>query len=126
LFPSITLGASWYPVRNGLEAPSLGIAIDAAGHITQLRSKAADAVPTAGRVTALGVVLPLALLAPAWAAAPLSSLARLTGAALTATMTIVVFHALAVGRISLVAAVGAGLPLAFQTLLAVRRSTRLG
>lgn len=125
LFPSITLGASWYPVRNALEAPSLGIAIDAAGHIAQLQSRAANALPSAGRVTALGVVLPLAFFAPAWAAVPLSSLARATGAALTATTTIVVFHALAVGRISPVAALCGGLPLALQTLHALRRSTQL-
>ncbi len=122
LFPTITRPESWISIGAALSDPSSGARVTSDGEITLVALAASAAVARApGRIAAVFAVLPLAVVTPAWAVAPIGAVARLAGALITLAITIVSFHAVAAARLPPAALAVVPLPLVVQSLWVLRK-----
>lgn len=120
LFPSVAGTADWLLVDGRLVEPGAGLSVGAEGDIERFEPAAA-AVGVDARRGAQLVVGALALVGPWWAIASSGVGSRWLAPLATLLGTIVLLHAAAAGRISVVLLPAAALPLALHALARWRR-----
>lgn len=125
LFPRPPVSSGWVPEGGGMLSTEHGIRVMPDGSIGF-----ATASPDSGdflvpsRLQAVAVVLPLAIVLPAWLVIPRSARGKAFAFALALAATLLLLHAVAVRRVPTVALPLAALPLVVQLTAEVVRGRR--
>jgi len=121
LFPGVVVHAVWRNMGGALVDAAHGVRVEPSGAILLLAAREAPALARGpSSFEAVLAIAPLALLAPPWACAPLSTGARMIGALGTIALIIVLLHAVAAARITPGWLVFGGVILAAQAAIAHR------
>lgn len=122
LFPAPPVTSGWLLEGDAFLEPRQGLLVARDGMVRFVDKRVVDApFSTPGGLEALSAVLPQVLVLPAWMVAPLKKRTRAWGLGLTASLTLLAFHAAALGRLSLLLLPLVALPIGAQLAVALER-----